>query len=131
MGRSRRRSGCSAGSMSSARSAISRRKRPCVQPCGALFSCATRTRRCPSRQTLEGFLYFDLESNHLSYLPLRGVHLLYDKDGKEAGRVEGRFVLTRQLNPGVRDLSDDAVRGLTLEPNAENTRLLYENPELG
>src|SRR5262249_53707542 len=50
----------------------------------------------PNKQTLEGFLYFDLESNHLSYLSLRGTHLLFDKDGKEAGRVEGRFVLTRQ-----------------------------------
>jgi hypothetical protein len=85
----------------------------------------------PTRQELEGYFYFDLESNHLSYLTLRGKHILLDPAGKEMGKVEGRFVLTRQANYRCAELSDQALRGVVLEPTAENTRLLYDNPELG
>ncbi len=85
----------------------------------------------PNRQRLEGFFYFDLESNHVSYLSLNGVSILLDKDGKEVGRVEGQFVLTRQTNQRCRELSDEALRGLKLEPTEDNTRLLYDNPDLG
>jgi hypothetical protein len=85
----------------------------------------------PTRQQIDGQFWFDLESNHLSYLAFRGVHVLLDGAGKEAGRIEGRFVLTRQANQQSPDLSDAALRGLTLEPNADNTLLLYDNPDLG
>jgi hypothetical protein len=85
----------------------------------------------PSRQQLDGFYYFDLESSHLSYLSLKGSHSLLDKTGQEAGRVEGQFTLTRQANARTAELSDEAIRGLTLEPNADNTLLLYESAELG
>jgi hypothetical protein len=85
----------------------------------------------PNRQQLDGYVYFDLESNHLSYLTLKGVHALLDKDGKEVGKVEGRFTLTRQTPERSKDLTDDALKGLTLEPNADNTLLLYDNPALG
>src|SRR5262249_53939113 len=75
--------------------------------------------------------YFDLESNHLSYLTLRGRHVLLDAQGREAGRVEGRFVLTRQANRRCAELSDQGLRGAGLEPTAANTLLLYDNPDLG
>jgi hypothetical protein len=84
-----------------------------------------------NRQELEGYFFFDLESNHLSYLFLRGKHFMLDKDGKEVGRIEGRFVLTRQANTRSADLSEAALRGVTTEPNADNTLLLYDNAELG
>ena len=85
----------------------------------------------PNRQRLEGFFYFDLESNHVSYLSVNGVSILLDKDGKEVGRVEGQFMLTRQANQRCRELSDEALRGLRVEPTEDNTRLLYDNPDLG
>jgi hypothetical protein len=85
----------------------------------------------PNRQQLDGFFYFDLESNHLSYLSLDGVHFLLDKDGQVTGRVAGRFVLTRQAHSRSPELRDEAVRPLALEPNAENSLLLYDNPDLG
>jgi hypothetical protein len=85
----------------------------------------------PNRQQLDGFCYFDLESNHLSYLSLTGERFLLDKDGKEAGRVKGQFVLTRQAHTRSPELGDEALRGVALEPNADNTLLLYDNPELG
>jgi hypothetical protein len=85
----------------------------------------------PSEQRLDGYYYFDLESNHLSYLSLHGLHRLLDKDGKEVGRVDGQFVLTRQAHTEARELSDAALKGLTLTPNADNTLLLYESAELG
>ncbi len=85
----------------------------------------------PGRQRLSGYLFFDLESNHLSYLYLNGRHALLDGDGKEVGRVEGRFVLTRQVLARIPALADEALRGVALEPNADNTRLLYDNPDLG
>lgn len=85
----------------------------------------------PSKQSVDGYFFFDLESHHVSYLTFKGVHQLLDKDGKESGRIEGRFVLTRQANVRSPDLADSAIRGLGLEPNADNTRLLYDNAELG
>ncbi len=85
----------------------------------------------PTRQELEGEYHFDLGSNHLAYLSLRGRHLLLDGDGKEMGKVEGRFHLTRQLIGRSAELSDESLRGVRLEPTAENTRLLYENADLG
>ena len=85
----------------------------------------------PNRQQLDGYFYFDLESRHLSYLSLKGVNFLLDKDGKEAGRVDGQFVLTRRANTAAADLSGDALRGVVLEPNDDNSRLLYDNPGLG
>ncbi len=85
----------------------------------------------PSEQRLDGYYYFDLESNHLSYLSLHGVHRLLDKDGKEVGRVDGQFVLTRQAHTEARELSGAALKGLTLTPTADNTLLLYESAELG
>ncbi|HEV3257832.1 MAG TPA: hypothetical protein VG013_13180 [Gemmataceae bacterium] len=85
----------------------------------------------PNRQQLDGYFFFDLESQHLSYLSLKGVHVLLDKDGKEVGRVEGRFVLTRRTGRPSTDLGDEALRGVTLEPNADNTMMLYDNPAVG
>jgi hypothetical protein len=85
----------------------------------------------PNRQVLDGYLFFDLESNHVSYVSLKGVHILLDKDGKEQGRVEGQFVLTRQANPDVRDLSDAALKGVKLDPDDDNTLLLYDSDDLG
>ncbi len=85
----------------------------------------------PNRQKLDGYFYFDLESNHLSYLSLHGVHSLLDKDGNEAGRIEGQFVLTRQANTTAKELSLAALKGVSLEPDSDNTLLLYDNPELG
>ncbi len=85
----------------------------------------------PNRQQLDGWLLFDLDSNYLSYLYLKGVHSLLDQDGKEAGRVEGRYVLSRKADIASRDLGDEALKGVTLEPNAENTLLLYDNPDFG
>ena len=85
----------------------------------------------PNRQQLEGYFFFDLESNHLSYLFIQGKHFMLDKDGKEVGRVEGRFVLTRQANTRCAELSESALKNVTLEPNADNTLLLYDNVDLG
>ncbi len=85
----------------------------------------------PSRHQLEGSFFFDLESNHISYVSVNGVQQLLDKDGKAAGKVEGNFVLTRQPHRQARELSDEGLRGLALEPNEDNTLLLYDNPDLG
>lgn len=84
-----------------------------------------------NRQKLDGYFYFDLESNHLSYLSLKGVSFMLDANGKEQGQVEGQFVLTRQAHTRSSDLTEEVLRPVVLEPNAENTRLLYDNPDLG
>ena len=84
----------------------------------------------PNRQELEGDFFFDLQSNHLSYLYVNGVSSLLDKDGKARGKIEGKYVLTRRLEP-VADLADDVVRKLTVEPTPENTLLLFDEPALG
>jgi hypothetical protein len=85
----------------------------------------------PNRQALDGYLFFDLESNHLSYLSLKGTSWLLDKDGKALGHIAGQFVLTRQAHVHPADLSNEALKGLAVEANAENTLLLYDNRDLG
>jgi hypothetical protein len=85
----------------------------------------------PNRQQLDGYLFFDLESQHISYLSLQGTHTLLDKEGKTLGNVTGRFVLSRQAHQRCPDLGDDTLRGVILEPNADNTLLEYDNPDLG
>jgi len=85
----------------------------------------------PARHQLDGYYLFDLESRHLTYLFVKGNHSLLDKDGKAQGNIEGTFVLTRQPTEGLRELSDEAVRGLSLEPSEANTRLLMDLPDLG
>jgi hypothetical protein len=85
----------------------------------------------PNQQKLTGYFYFDLESNHLSYLYLKGTHTLLDKNGKELGHIDGRFVLTRQINQHCKELSDEALKPLKLEPTAENTLLLFDDVGLG
>lgn len=85
----------------------------------------------PNRQKLAGYLFFDLASGHISYLFLQGTSTLLDPDGRELGKVEGRFVLTRQAHVSCPDLADHVIRNLATEPTPENTRLLYENAELG
>jgi hypothetical protein len=85
----------------------------------------------PNRQKISGRLYFDLREGFISYLSINGEHFLLDKDGKENGKMSGDFVMVRR--PGTRnpDLADAAVAKLTLEPNADNTLLLYEDPDYG
>jgi hypothetical protein len=85
----------------------------------------------PTRHELEGYFFFDLESQHLSYLYVRGTQFLEDKDGKPMGKIEGSFVLTREHLTKSLQLADEALRGLVLEPNEENTLLLFDNAELG
>lgn len=85
----------------------------------------------PAKHQLEGYYLFDLESKHLSYLFVKGSHTLLDKEGKSKGVVEGTFVLTREPADNVKELSDEALRGIALEPNEENTQLLMDVPERG
>jgi hypothetical protein len=85
----------------------------------------------PNRQHLDGYCFFDLESKHISYVSLKGIHTMLDKDGKEQGRVEGQFVLTRELEQRCSELSENAWRGIKVEPDDDNTLLLYDNPDIG
>src|SRR5262249_1098577 len=84
----------------------------------------------PCRHTLDGTAYVDLDSSMLVYVSVKGSHELLDGEGRTGGRIDGRFTLSRKLAE-VEALNDEALAKLTLKPNAENTRLLYENAELG
>jgi hypothetical protein len=85
----------------------------------------------PTRQVLRGHYDFDLDANCLSYLLLNGTKVLQERDGREVGRIEGRFVLSRRTDVRNPLLTDEALRGVKLEPDADNTRLLYDNPDRG
>src|SRR5581483_10005943 len=74
----------------------------------------------PNQQSLDGYFYFDLQSHSISYLTLKGISSLLDKDGKAMGRIEGLFVMTRQAPAQSDQLGDAAIRGLATEPNADN-----------
>jgi hypothetical protein len=85
----------------------------------------------PNRQDLDAYFYFDLESPHLSYLYLKGVQTLLGKSGEAIGRIEGRFVLTRQTNRTAQDMAQEVWKTVATEPTPDNTLLLYDNPQLG
>ena len=85
----------------------------------------------PNRHQLQGYLHFDLQSNHLAYLYLKGTQSLLDGSGKEVGHNEGRFVLQRKLKVENPEISEVGLRGVLLEPNGDNTQLLYDNRTLG
>lgn len=85
----------------------------------------------PSRQQLDGTAYFDLENNRLSYLKLNGVQEMLNADGQAVGKIEGTFTLTREPSPKADEFTDAALKGVELTPTDDNTRLLYDNPDLG
>jgi hypothetical protein len=86
----------------------------------------------PARHELEGYLLFDLTSNHLSYLSMEGTQSLLDKNGEPSGgKVTGTFVLTREAQPQTDQMSDKALKGVKLEPDEENTLLWFISPEVG
>ena len=80
---------------------------------------------------LRGSFYVDVDAHFLCYLYVKGTHHLLGKDGKPLGKIEGSFVMTRTEAPLTKELSDEAIRGLVLEPNPENTLLLFDQPQLG
>lgn len=80
---------------------------------------------------MRGSYYVDLDANFLSYVYVQGTHHLLDKSGKPTGKIEGAFVMTRMPTPLTREVGAEALRGLTLEPNAENSLLLFEHPQVG
>ncbi len=77
---------------------------------------------------VSGSYYVDLDANFLTYVYVKGTHHLLDRNGNRTGKIEGTFVMTRQREPQSKLVNDDAIRGMTLEPNAENTLLLFEHP---
>jgi hypothetical protein len=80
---------------------------------------------------LDGSLYFDLDSNHISYVTLKGTRLIPGANGQAAGQSDGVFTLTRELRSPSVALSDATLRALVLEPNDDNTRILFDNAALG
>jgi hypothetical protein len=84
-----------------------------------------------NRQKLQGHLHFDLGGNYLSYLQFKGASSLLGKDGREVGRNEGRFVMVREVPARCRELDDASLKKVGLEPNDDNTRLLYDDRDLG
>jgi hypothetical protein len=84
----------------------------------------------PCKHTLDGTAYFDLADNRLVHLSLKGTHELLDGSGKTTGTIEGRYSLTRTA-ADAKELSDVALKSLELKPTVENSRLLYDNRDLG
>ncbi len=85
----------------------------------------------PVRHRLQGHCHFDLQARFLTDVTLLGTTLMVDPDGKEVGKIDGRLVLTRSAAVRPEELSDRALDGVKLEPNDENTLLLYDNADLG
>lgn len=83
------------------------------------------------RHRLQGHYHLDLEASALTDLMLLGSTTMIDADGKDRGKIDGRLVLSRSLDVREEELSDAAVGKLSLEPTADNTQLLYDNPTLG
>ncbi len=84
-----------------------------------------------ARHELRGSYYVDLDAYFLTYVYVKGTHHLLDKAGAPTGRIDGVFVMTRTPTPQTKEVGDEALRGVTLEPNADNTLLLFEHPQVG
>jgi hypothetical protein len=85
----------------------------------------------PTRQKLSGRMQVDVKAKCITYLKVDGEHFLLDGKGKQVGMVAGSFELNRKPLAEHKELSDAVVGGLELDPNETNTRLLFDNPELG
>jgi len=85
----------------------------------------------PTRHEIDGHFFFDLQSQHLCYLSIKGRQLLLDKDGKEIGASEGTLTMTRQARLRHDKLGDDVCGRLQLTPDADNTLLLFEDDDIG
>ncbi len=80
----------------------------------------------PNQQILDGYIFFNCETRHLSFLYLKGTSILKNKEGKDVGRIEGRYTLSRELLPAIH-LDNKFLA--QYEPDANNTRLLFESRE--
>lgn len=85
----------------------------------------------PNRQRINGRMYFDLKGEFISYLSINGESHMLDKDGMINGRIAGEYVMVRRMSPNNEYLSDAALARIATDPNAENTLLLFEEPDLG
>ena len=83
------------------------------------------------KHILQGVYQFDLAGGYVAEVSLSGTAILLNADGKEAGRIEGRFAMMRAPGNRSSDLTDSALKGVKVEPDSENTLLLYDNPALG
>lgn len=82
----------------------------------------------PNQQILDGYLFFDCETRHLSFLYLKGTSILKNKEGVDVGKIEGRYTLSRDMLPAIQ------LDGRTLsqyEPDGRNTRLSFDSNGTG
>jgi hypothetical protein len=84
----------------------------------------------PSEHQLDGYFYFDVQSQHLSYLSLEGKLRPLDKAGLPQGEIRGSFVMTRDPASRIPELDDQALGRWRLEPDETNTLLLYESADV-
>lgn len=84
----------------------------------------------PARQKVQGTGGFNLSQGILCELSLSAHHVMLDAEGKEAGRIEGRFVLTRRPTQEP-SLLPDALAKVPLEPTAGTTAILFDEPAMG
>ena len=73
----------------------------------------------------------DLEAGYMAELVLNATMTLPGPDGKDLGTIEGRFAMERSPGGKATDLDDAALKGVKLEPDEENTRLLYDSVSQG
>lgn len=85
----------------------------------------------PARHSLRGWYTFDLDGSYLSELVLTGTLTMSGPDGKDLGKIEGRFALERTTGGTAIDLSEKAIADIKLDPDDQNTRMLYDNPVQG
>jgi hypothetical protein len=85
----------------------------------------------PSVQELQGHLDFDLDYRCVRNLYIKGINSIIGPDGQSLSRVEGHFALTRWPGRLDGELNDETINGIALDPNSNNTRVLFENQELG
>ena len=78
----------------------------------------------PNKQLLDGYLFFDMDSRHISFMQMKGTSILLGKNGEEVGRIEGRFTLHRDLLPATA-VSAELVASTV--PVPANTRFLFQN----
>jgi hypothetical protein len=83
----------------------------------------------PTRHDLDGFCYFDLNANMLTYVSLKGTEHLANEKERSQGKVTGTFVLTREPKAAPAAIAPEV--NLVLDPNEDNTRLLFEDDEIG
>jgi hypothetical protein len=85
----------------------------------------------PTKLSVEGHVMFDFDLQLISRLVMNGRSEILDASGRHAGRLDGRYELTRRSAIDDPTLTDSALKDVELKPTPDCTALLFDGSSMG